>query len=235
MDSLLYIGAGDDDDDESDGEEEAGPAASSSAAASLDYAALQRAGYDGTSADLSQTATYKRLDAEAKQKLEQDATAKEDEEAAAAAVEEARLAAERAMLDTKVGSTRDGTPHRPSPRIGPNPLTRIDSLTAAGATCCAAGYRRETGLRETVRQDQGGLPHEREAEAGDRAAEQQRRLCSGREAEVAPRHDGQLRQLESWLVFSGLRSRVAGDLPSLKEIRTGDCKRNVYYITSWRA
>lgn len=107
MDSLLYIGAGDDEDGESEGDDEAGKELLSSEAAScsgsaLDYAAIQRAGYSGASADLSQTATYKRLDEEAKQAVVREAAAKEKEAEEAAAAEEARIAAEKELLDPKV-------------------------------------------------------------------------------------------------------------------------------------
>jgi hypothetical protein len=105
MDSLLYIGAGDDEDGESEGEEEEGKAMVSVEAASgsaLDFAAIQRAGYSGASADLRQTATYKRLDEEAKEAVEREAAAKEQAAEEAAAAEAIRLAAEKELLDPKV-------------------------------------------------------------------------------------------------------------------------------------
>ena len=108
MDSLLYIGAGNTEEDDSEDEEEhqraceSAVTAASSSTSALDFAALQRAGYSSASADLSQTATFKRLEAEAKQTLEYDAAAKKRAEDEAAAAEQERRAAEKALLDTKV-------------------------------------------------------------------------------------------------------------------------------------
>lgn len=115
MDSLLYLGAGEEDDDEDEEEEEPeqeeAPApenkASSAGSGSLDFAALQRAGYS-TATDLRETATYKLL-GEAE---EREREAKRLEAEAAAEAEAARIkAAEEAQeallnqkkLDEKAG------------------------------------------------------------------------------------------------------------------------------------
>ncbi|KAL1511167.1 hypothetical protein AB1Y20_005983 [Prymnesium parvum] len=115
MDSLLYVGAADGDDSEEEGEEEgeeedeaseAGPSATVQKR-ELDFAALQRAGYESKS-NLTQTATYKRLE-----EAEREAREKEAEGKAAAREEEARRAAaaeelrsellNRKAIDQKLG------------------------------------------------------------------------------------------------------------------------------------
>ncbi|EOD11585.1 hypothetical protein EMIHUDRAFT_437568 [Emiliania huxleyi CCMP1516] len=112
MDSLLYLQGNDDDDDddEEEGEEEieagvdAAAAAGSGGAGSsaLDFEAVKRAGYTGSNTALSDTATSKRLDEEAKERR----AAKEAAAAADAEAEEARAAAlaqeERTLLDRKL-------------------------------------------------------------------------------------------------------------------------------------
>jgi len=97
MDSLLYLQGNDDDDDDEEGEEEieagvdAAAAAGSGGAGSsaLDFEAVKRAGYTGSNTALSDTATSKRLDEEAKERR----AAKEAAAAADAEAEEARAAA----------------------------------------------------------------------------------------------------------------------------------------------
>ena len=117
MDSLLYLGAGeeddDDDDDEEEEEEEETPAQepekkdASAGSGSLDFAALQRAGYS-TATDLRETATYKLL-GEAE---EREREAKRLEAKAAAVVEAARLKAaeeaQEALLNQKKQDEKAG-------------------------------------------------------------------------------------------------------------------------------
>jgi len=120
MDSLVLLGVGgeddddddddDDDEDEEDGEEqeEAGGApqqAASRASTSLDYEALQRAGYSGKLADLSQTGTYKRLEEEeaaAREQREEAQRLAEAEVALPAVTEESKILS-REEIDKKVG------------------------------------------------------------------------------------------------------------------------------------
>jgi hypothetical protein len=117
MDSLLYLGADeeddDDDDDEEEEEEEETPAQepekkdASAGSGSLDFAALQRAGYS-TATDLRETATYKLL-GEAE---EREREAKRLEAEAAAVVEAARLKAaeeaQEALLNQKKQDEKAG-------------------------------------------------------------------------------------------------------------------------------
>lgn len=98
MDSLLYVGAAQDDDDDSDDQSDAdgdeqryvgdvgGP--STVRKHELDFAALQRAGYESVG-NLKESATYKRLEEEQKETLAASAAEKEAQKA-----EQERLAAE---------------------------------------------------------------------------------------------------------------------------------------------
>lgn len=111
MDSLCYIGAADDDDDEeeSESEEEVEPepkaqrtaGAGSSSSAAIDYDALRRAGFSDTASDLTQTATFQRLEAESAAKLEAEETRRKEEERERAEYAAAQEKASAELLNRK--------------------------------------------------------------------------------------------------------------------------------------
>ena len=103
MDSLLFIGAGDDDDDDDDDddeEEEVEEKVPPSFPPSVDYEALQRAGYK-TSTDLRQTETYQKLTQKEEEEREAKRVAREKADEVAAAAAAAREKAESELLNPK--------------------------------------------------------------------------------------------------------------------------------------
>ena len=119
MDSLLYLGAGadDDDDDDNDDDEEEEPQVQEETekkkpdslvgSGSLDFAALQRAGYS-TATDLRETATYKLLgEAEEREREAMRMEAEAEAEAEAARVKVMEAAQEELLnqkkMDEKLG------------------------------------------------------------------------------------------------------------------------------------
>ena len=148
MDSLLYLQGNDDDDDddEEEGEEEieagvdAAAAAGSGGAGSsaLDFEAVKRAGYTGSNTALSDTATSKRLDEEAKERR----AAKEAAATADAEAEEARAAALaqacRGRVVARVPLVAASPPrrsHRASPRFWPGACHLAYHSVACGRSC----------------------------------------------------------------------------------------------------
>ena len=150
MDSLLYLQGNDDDDDddEEEGEEEieagvdAAAAAGSGGAGSsaLDFEAVKRAGYTGSNTALSDTATSKRLDEEAKERR----AAKEAAAAADAEAEEARAAALaqacRGCVVARVPLVAASPPRRshrafPAPRFWPGACHLAYHSVACGRSC----------------------------------------------------------------------------------------------------
>ena len=117
MDSLLYLGAGadEDDEDDEDDEEEEAPVeqdteqkkADPVGSGSLDFAALQRAGYS-TATDLRETATYKLLGEAEERKREAKRVAAEAEAEAEAARLKAVAEAQEALLSQKKMDEKTG-------------------------------------------------------------------------------------------------------------------------------
>ena len=118
MDSLLYLGAGADDedeDDDDDDDDEETPAeleteqkkADPAGSGSLDFAALQRAGYS-TATDLRETATYKLLGEAEEREREAKRVAAEAEAEAEAARLKAVAEAQEALLNQKKMDEKQG-------------------------------------------------------------------------------------------------------------------------------